>query len=292
MKDVRDNAFSFLDDWYGRLDDIIEDLNNNGFTVLNATNEFIDVSDENDKEYVLKLGGTEKTITINIADSRNNVTNASTSIDIYKYMQPTVEATVYRDANKQAYIAFTPTIQTTVAGKANSISNFYATSMLGEGITKVETSLETSPQKLNGTDDIAKSYDIYVYLTDAVGGEGSTNLFLPSDIPIIDIGSDGKTVTFFGTSPTTATKESVNICNSIYMTSREISINSDPNDEFTTETQITTHRFSLSDVIELAIDSDGYSFTEASIRIEHVTDSGEIPARDIVLSGDGEQEDE
>ena len=65
MKDVRDNVFSFLDDWYGRLDDIIEDLKNNGFAVLNATNEFIDVSDENDKEYVLKLGGTEKTITIN-----------------------------------------------------------------------------------------------------------------------------------------------------------------------------------------------------------------------------------
>ena len=65
MKDVRDNAFSFLDDWYGRLDDIIDDLKNNGFAVLNATNEFIDVSDENDKEYVLKLGGTEKTITIN-----------------------------------------------------------------------------------------------------------------------------------------------------------------------------------------------------------------------------------
>ena len=65
MKDVRDNPFSFLDDWYGRLDDIIEDLKNNGFDVLNATNEFIDVSDENDKEYVLKLGGTERTITIN-----------------------------------------------------------------------------------------------------------------------------------------------------------------------------------------------------------------------------------
>lgn len=229
----------------------------------------------------------KKTITIRIADSRNNVTNASTSIDIYKYMWPTVEATVYRDANKQAYIAFTPTIQTTVAGKANSISNFYATSMIGEGITKVETSLETSPQKLNGTDDIAKSYNIYVYLTDAVGGEGSTNLFLHSDIPIIDIGSDGKTVTFFGTSPTTATKESVNICNSIYMTSREISINSDPNDEFITKTQITTHSFSLSDVITLAIDSDGYSFTEASIRISNVMDSGEIPAKDIVLRGDG-----
>lgn len=229
----------------------------------------------------------EKTITIRISDSRNNVTVDALSIDIYKYVWPTVEATVYRDANKQAYIAFTPTIQTTVAGKANSISNFYAISMLDEGITKVETSLETSPQKLNGTDDIAKSYNIYVYLTDAVGGEGSTNLFLSSDTPIIDIGSDGKTVTFFGTSPTTATKESVNICNSIYMTSNEISINTDPDDEFTTKTQITNHRFSLSDVIVLEIASDGYSFTEASICIEHVTDSGEIPARDIVLSGNG-----
>lgn len=69
MKDVRDNPFSFLDDWYGRLDDIIEDLKNNGFAVLNATNEFIDVSDENDKEYVLKLGGTERTITINKIES-------------------------------------------------------------------------------------------------------------------------------------------------------------------------------------------------------------------------------
>lgn len=71
MKDVRDNAFSFLDDWYGRLDDIIEDLKEHGFDVLNATAEWIDVSDADDKEYVIKLDGTERTITIKSIEALN-----------------------------------------------------------------------------------------------------------------------------------------------------------------------------------------------------------------------------
>lgn len=70
MKDVRDNVFSFLDDWYGRLEDIIEDLKEHDFDVLNATAEWIDVS-KDDKEYVLKLGGTPRTITINKIESLN-----------------------------------------------------------------------------------------------------------------------------------------------------------------------------------------------------------------------------
>ena len=104
MKDVRDNAFSFLDDWYGRLDDIIEDLKNNGFTVLNATNEFIDVSDENDKEYVLKLGGTEKTITINKIEALDE-----SLIPIQEYYDEDLEesAKVTNESNKElARIAF------------------------------------------------------------------------------------------------------------------------------------------------------------------------------------------
>ena len=104
MKDVRDNAFSFLDDWYGRLDDIIEDLKNNGFAVLNATNEFIDVSDENDKEYVLKLGGTEKTITINKIEALDE-----SLIPIQEYYDEDLEesAKVTNESNKElARIAF------------------------------------------------------------------------------------------------------------------------------------------------------------------------------------------
>lgn len=71
MNDVRDNAFSFLDDWYGRLEDIIDDFKEHGFDVLNATSEFIDIADKNDKEYVVKLGGTARTITINKIECLN-----------------------------------------------------------------------------------------------------------------------------------------------------------------------------------------------------------------------------
>lgn len=148
-----------------------------------------------------------KAISIHVADSRSNIADTSTSIDIYKYVRPTVEASVYRNANEEAYIAFTPTIQTTVAGKANSTSLFYARSILGE--SAVQTDLKTSPQKLNGADDVGKSYSVFVFLKDAVGGIAVARLVLPSNVPVMDIGSDGKTVTFFGTSPTTADKESL-----------------------------------------------------------------------------------
>ena len=67
-EDVRDNSFSFLDDWYGRLEDIIEDLKEHGFSVLNATSEWIDV-EKDEKEYVIKLDGTSRTITIKSIES-------------------------------------------------------------------------------------------------------------------------------------------------------------------------------------------------------------------------------
>lgn len=164
----------------------------------------------------------KKAITIHVVDSRSNIADASTSIDIYKYVRPTVEASVYRNANEKAYIAFTPTIQTTVAGKANSTSLFYARSILGE--SAVQTDLKTSPQKLNGADDISKSYNVFVFLKDAVGGIAVARLVLPSNVPVMDIGSDGKTVTFFGTSPQTASVESVNICDSMHITPTSVNI--------------------------------------------------------------------
>lgn len=163
-----------------------------------------------------------KSVWIQVADSRGNTAKTSTSIDIYKYARPTVEASVYRDANEEAYIAFTPTTQTTVAEKANSINTFYARTTLDT--TAVQTDLKTSPQKLNGADDIGKSYNVFVLLKDAVGGVAVTRLVLPSNIPVMDIGSDGKTVTFYGTSPETSTVESVNICDSMHIEPTAINI--------------------------------------------------------------------
>lgn len=122
MKDVRDNPFSFLDDWYGRLDDIIEDLKNNGFAVLNATNEFIDVSDENDKEYVLKLGGTEKTITINKIESLN------------ESLIPITEGGIYPvDLDSGADEAFIKVVNEILGGNVSEVDNLELIPALGFG---------------------------------------------------------------------------------------------------------------------------------------------------------------
>lgn len=57
-----------LDSWYGRLSDIIEELTEMGFDVLEDNAECIEVAfeeDGDDVHVVIYLGGTQNTITIN-----------------------------------------------------------------------------------------------------------------------------------------------------------------------------------------------------------------------------------
>lgn len=51
-------------DWYGRRQDIIDELRSAGFDVDQANAEYITAIGKSEKEYVLYLGGTERTITI------------------------------------------------------------------------------------------------------------------------------------------------------------------------------------------------------------------------------------
>lgn len=51
-------------DWYGRRQDIVDELRSAGFTVEQANGEYIIAVGKSEKEYVLYLGGTERTITI------------------------------------------------------------------------------------------------------------------------------------------------------------------------------------------------------------------------------------
>lgn len=63
----KNNTFNFLDAWYRYLEDIIFDLEDNGFTVEQANREYIECYGEDtpdDQCYVLRLGGTERTITV------------------------------------------------------------------------------------------------------------------------------------------------------------------------------------------------------------------------------------
>lgn len=151
----------------------------------------------------------EKTINIIVTDNRGFTANSTTSVTIYGYTPPTLTATVYRDTNQDAYISFTTNHQNTVAGKTNNINEFYAKCTTGS--TTIQTDLKTSPQKLNGTDALENSYDVFVLLTDDVGGKDVKRFVIPNGIPVMDIGADGKTVSFFGTAPESADKLSLKI---------------------------------------------------------------------------------
>lgn len=63
--DARKNKFDFLDSWYGSLDDIIKDFENNGFIVDDINHEYATIEDSDENYYDVRFGGTERTITIN-----------------------------------------------------------------------------------------------------------------------------------------------------------------------------------------------------------------------------------
>lgn len=151
----------------------------------------------------------EKTVNITVTDSRGFTANKTVSVTVYGYTPPTLTASVYRNTNQDAYISFTTSYQGTVAGKANSINTFYAKCTTGS--TMVQTDLKTSPQKLNGTDALENSYNVFVLLMDDVGGKDIKRFVIPSGTPVMDIGADGKTVAFFGTAPETADNLSLKV---------------------------------------------------------------------------------
>lgn len=56
-----------MNDWYGNMEDLFQDLKHYGFEVLESNRESITVSCDDDGDYVqieLALGGTERTIVV------------------------------------------------------------------------------------------------------------------------------------------------------------------------------------------------------------------------------------
>ena len=56
-----------MNDWYGRMEDLVADLEGYGFEVLESNREYMDVLVEEDGEVIevqLFLGETERTITV------------------------------------------------------------------------------------------------------------------------------------------------------------------------------------------------------------------------------------
>lgn len=156
-----------------------------------------------------------KSIAISVTDARGRTGTASTSVTIYKYTPPAItKATVERNADEKPVLTFTYSYQTTVAGATNTLKQFYARCIVGSNTYQTDLKGKTSPQVLTGTYDISKSYTFLVFIQDSVRPSSIiAKAVLPSTKLVMDIGADGKTVTFFGSSPSSATKESLQIGN-------------------------------------------------------------------------------
>lgn len=156
-----------------------------------------------------------KSIAISVTDARGRTGTASTSVTIYKYTPPAItKATVERNADEKPVLTFTYSYQATVAGATNAVKQFYARCIVGSNTYQTDLKGKTSPQVLTGTYDISKSYTFLVLIQDSVRPSSIiAKAVLPSTKLVMDIGADGKTITFFGSSPSSATKESLQIGN-------------------------------------------------------------------------------
>lgn len=152
------------------------------------------------------------TIEITVDDGKYGRITQVYQFDVYKYSPPDVTASLVRNDDEQPVLTFKSSFQATVAGAANSIKQFFARVATGDTTNNTDLKGKTSPQVLTGTYDIGKSYTVYIFIQDQVRPSAIIKrIILPSARPIMDIGADGKTVTFFGTSPSSATKETLRI---------------------------------------------------------------------------------
>ena len=185
------------------------------------TKEVAAVSDNTSTSVSFDIGALEatgssdydrKTINIKITDSRGRTYTSSDYIDIYKYSPPDVLATVDRNADEKPVLTFTPSYQATVAGATNSLTIFWARCNVDGEAYETDLKGKTSPQVLVGTYDLSKAYQFTIVIKDSVRQSAIIKrVILPSAIPVMDIGADGKTVTFFGTSPNSADKNTLRV---------------------------------------------------------------------------------
>lgn len=162
-----------------------------------ATNDYIDVN-----------------FSISAVDSRGRKATRTFTERIYKYSKPTCKIKTFRnDDNTRISVSYEPSCQTTVAGKANSITKIIGYIDQGDGSTPQILDLTNlaSPQILPGTVIPGESYMVRVTVVDSVEISSIAETISQGDAPVMEIGRDGKTITFFGSSPESADENSVQI---------------------------------------------------------------------------------
>lgn len=153
-----------------------------------------------------------KTIEIEVTDTRGRKNSVTTNIDIYKYQMMDIESVIVRNDNEKPEINFEINYQSIVAGDTNALKQFSVECISTDESYKTDLLGKTSPQTLNGTYELAKTYTFKITIQDLIMPSALTKtVILPSFSPVMDIGADGKTVTFFGTSPSSAMKNTLRI---------------------------------------------------------------------------------
>lgn len=184
-----------------------------GYTEIVQTFSTYTVPDDATNEY------TDVNFSISAVDSRGRKAIRTFTERIYKYSKPTCKIKAFRNNdNTRISVSYEPSCQTTVAGKANSITKIIGLIDLGDGSTPQTLDLTnlTSPQMLPGTVEPGESYMVRVTVVDSVKVGSTAETISSGDAPIMDIGKDGKTITFFGSSPSSADECSVQIGKKLY----------------------------------------------------------------------------
>lgn len=151
-------------------------------------------------------------VDIIVKDSNKNSAKASTAFSVYKYSPPDVTATVERNSSEQPILKFTSSFQGTVAGATNSLKQFFVRGNNNGTVFTTDLKGKASPQTINGTYDISKSYEFVIFIQDQVRPSSIVKrVTLPSVNLVMDIGADGNSIAFFGTASNSATKQSLKI---------------------------------------------------------------------------------
>lgn len=153
-----------------------------------------------------------KNIHIKVIDSRNRQCDYDIEpLEIYKYSLPSCSAIVKQDVDGNAVLSFTSSYQESVAGEANSLKQFFINC---DEVSNSYTNLldVASPQMLNGYYSPTKIHNLCISIQDMVNPSPIVKYIqLLNQRLVMDIGADGKTVTFFGYSPASADKETLRI---------------------------------------------------------------------------------
>lgn len=191
----------------------------NSFTVnVNAGSGTTEILTQSFPVYNIPSGSeyTDVVYRVDSIDARGRSAQPVTITDrVYKYVKPIVDMHTSRnDEYTRIILSYNVTVQTTVAEKANTLVYLVAQVDIN-GTGGAEQSLDLlnleSPQMLPDTVASGESYIVRILAIDSVGEGTVLSTISAGDAPVMDIGEDGKTITFFGSSPENADEQTVQI---------------------------------------------------------------------------------